>query len=34
MDGGLPATENAKAYVALVESDRTGEVVYPGSERS
>jgi NAD(P)-dependent dehydrogenase (short-subunit alcohol dehydrogenase family) len=29
MEGGLPAAENAKVYVELVESERTGEVVYP-----
>ena len=29
-DGTLPAAENAKAYVAFVEGDQTGEVVFTG----
>lgn len=31
MEGGMPADEVAKDYVELVESDRTGEVVFPGA---
>lgn len=30
LPGGLPADENAKAYVALVEGQETGQVVYNG----
>jgi NAD(P)-dependent dehydrogenase (short-subunit alcohol dehydrogenase family) len=28
--GGIPAAENAKAYVALVEGKQTGQVVFNG----
>jgi len=30
LPGGLPASENAKAYVALVEGNETGQVVFNG----
>jgi NAD(P)-dependent dehydrogenase (short-subunit alcohol dehydrogenase family) len=30
LPGGLPASENAKAYVALVEGSETGQVVFNG----
>jgi NAD(P)-dependent dehydrogenase (short-subunit alcohol dehydrogenase family) len=30
LPGGLPASENARAYVALVEGSETGQVVFNG----
>lgn len=33
-EGTLPAEENAKAYVALVEGDRSGDVVFPGDQNA
>ena len=30
MPGGLPAAENAKTYVAVVEGRQTGEVIFTG----